>query len=162
VLTFLQLLHAGIVASFRQFMAVLALTSAVLLTVPSDRGLFLSSAKLLLLSWSYVVVAAGLALTNGQSIDLTVARLHRASYISRRVVSKSALIAVAVQFGLAAILFSILALRHPPEAIVMISELCGVGPAISIVWPALMSIGAAGFGATAYASVKAIEVSNDQ
>jgi len=44
------------------------------------------------------------------------------------------------------------------KSVVMVS--IGVGSSASLAWPALMSLGVAGFGATAYACVKAIELSN--
>jgi len=74
-----------------------------------------------------------------------------------RLVSKQTLMFAAAQCGLAAVLLSILVLRPPPAAISEIAEWCGFGSAAAIVWPGLMSLGVAGFGATAYASVKAIE-----
>jgi|SRR5689334_8078710 len=147
----LQLLHAGIVASRRQFMVVLALTAVFFVVELSGANRPLSR---LFLTWSYVLVAVGMALTSGKAIDLTVAQLRRTN---RRLTSKPTLRLAAAHCGLAAVLLSILVLQSPPATILTIAELCGLGSVASIVWPGLMSLGVAGFGAMAYASVKAIE-----
>src|SRR5262245_27564667 len=113
----LPLLRAGILASCHQLVAVLVLTLALLLTEPSDGVLSLSSARLSCFTWSYVLVAAGLALTSTRSVHLTADRMYRASHINRQATSKSALMIVVAQFSLAAILCAILALRRPPHAV---------------------------------------------
>jgi hypothetical protein len=156
----LQLLHAGVIAIFRQFVAVFAIALILLSTELSGGGVNLSSAKVSLFAWSCVLVAVGLALTISQSTHLTAIVMLRASHFKRHAASKPALMMVVVQFGLAAILLSILAIRRPPHPIVVIAEMFGVGSSASLAWPALMSLGVAGFGATAYAGVKAIELSN--
>src|SRR5262245_11912533 len=140
----LPLLRAGILASCQQLVVVLVLTLALFLTEPNDGDLSLSSARLSFFTWSYVLVAAGLALTSTRSVNLTADRMYRAS-VNRQSTSKSALMIVAAQFSLAAILCAILALRHPPQAVAAIAELCGTGPAAPIVWAAFMSIAVAGF-----------------
>lgn len=156
----LQLLHAGVIAICRQFVAVFAIALILLSTELSGGGVNLSSAKVSLFAWICVLVAVGLALTISQSTHLTAIVMLRASHFKRHAASKPALMMVVVQFGLAAILLSILAIRRPPHPIVVIAEMFGVGSSASLAWPALMSLGVAGFGATAYAGVKAIELSN--
>ena len=65
--------------------------------------------------------------------------------------------ALTAQFGLAAILLAILALREPPNTITVVVEYFGVGWAASIIWAGVMSVGVACFGASAHAALKAIE-----
>ena len=157
-----QLFRAGIIAICRQVAAVLVLTSLLLLTAPRDGSFSSSNARLSLLTWSYVLVAVGLALTTSRSISVTAARLNRASYVMRRGASKPILMTIVAQFGLAAVLCMVLALWRPALAVLVIAEFFGDDSVASVIWPALMSAEVAGFGATAYAGIKAIELSDRQ
>jgi hypothetical protein len=58
----LQLLHAGVIAICRQFVAVFAIALILLSTELSGGGVNLSSAKVSLFAWICVLVAVGLAL----------------------------------------------------------------------------------------------------
>jgi hypothetical protein len=84
----LGLLHAGIVASRRQFIVVLALTAAFFVIERSDGNSPLSNAALLFLTWSYALIAVGMALTSCKAIDLTAVRLR---HPNGRLVSKQTL-----------------------------------------------------------------------
>ena len=77
-------------------------------------------------------MAAGFALTSGQSIDIT------APYFSR-ILSHA---------------------TRPPYPIIVIVQYFGCGSAASVIWTALMSVGVACFGASAHAVLRTIEIDN--
>ena len=59
------------------------------------------------------LMAAGFALTSGQSIDITASRIFRGSYLMQLVDPKHGLKALVAQFGLAAVLLAILGFLSP-------------------------------------------------
>jgi hypothetical protein len=154
----LQLLHAGIVAVGRQLTAVIVISLILFLATPVNETFWLSATPFL--TWGYLLMATGFALTSDQSIDLTVIRIYRGSYLMQLVAPKHALKALVAQFGVAAVLFAILGLRPPPQSIIVVVQYLGCGSAASVIWPAVMSIGVACFGASAHATVRAIEIDN--
>jgi RsiW-degrading membrane proteinase PrsW (M82 family) len=152
-----QLFRAGITAICWQVIAVLALTLAVLFTASSS----FSSANPSPLTWGYPLVAVGLALTGGQSINVTAIQMRRASYIMRRAAPKPILVMVVAQFVFGTVLLAILTV-YPPHAVIVVIGFFGDDSVATIIWSAVMSAGVAGFGATAHAGLKAIELSNGQ
>ena len=150
-----QLLHAGIVAARRQLATLVVLTLVLLLTAQFTENSWLSTTPLL--PWGCLLVALGFALTSGRSIEVTARRIRRGSDLFQVVGPKHVLMALTAQFGLAAILLAILALREPPNTITVVVEYFGVGWAASIIWAGVMSVGVACFGASAHAILTAIE-----
>jgi hypothetical protein len=61
-----------------------------------------------------------------------------------------------VLFNFSAIMFAVLGLLTPPEALTSVSGYFGRAYAASIIWPDAMSIGVACFGANAHAALKAL------
>ena len=112
------------------------------------------------LTWGYLLMAAGFALTSGQSIDIIASRIFRGSYLMQLVDPKHGLKALVAQFGLAAVLLAILGFRAPPYPIIVIVQYFGCGSAASVIWTALMSVGVACFGASAHAVLRTIEIDN--
>lgn len=162
-----QLLHAGIVAGRRQLVALVVLTSILLVITPKEhiaQNLSVTSkpeilplSAMRLFTWAAVLVALGLALTSSRSIDITTSRIQRGSRFLRLGPSQHILMTLVVQFGLAAIPLAILALQAPPNAIISVGHHFGFPGAVSIIWTAVVSVGVASFGATAHAGVRAIE-----
>jgi hypothetical protein len=107
------------------------------------------------LTWAYLLVAAGLAFTNYRVVYKTAAHLRQALRIMHFAQPVQALNVLAVQFGLAAILFAAFALRGPPDFLAEIIGWFGLSYAAPIIWSASVSIAVAAFGANAYAAVLA-------
>jgi len=85
----LRFLEAGFIAGARQLLAVILITSAVFLAV-SEKALLESVSVSVtepelwpsvpvLLTWTYLLTAIGLALTEDHHLDLTARRIHRAT-----------------------------------------------------------------------------------
>ena len=126
-----QLLHAGIVAARRQLAALVVFTLVLLLTAQITENSWPSTTPLL--PWGCLLVAFGFALTSGRSIEVTARRIRRGSDLFQVVGPKHVLMALTAQFGLAAILLAILALREPPNTITVVTEYFGAGSAVSII-----------------------------
>ena len=150
-----QLLHAGIVAARRQLAALVVFTLVLSLAAQITENSWASTTPLL--PWGCLLVAFGFALTSSRSIEVTARRIRRGSDLLQVVGTKHVLMALTAQFGLAAILLAILALREPPNTITVVVEYFGVGAAASIIWAGVMSVGVACFGASAHAALTAIE-----
>lgn len=158
----LRLFQAGLVAAFSQFIAVGLATLVVSLSArhgliapaSSDIGPAFDSQSASispLLTWIYLLTALGVALTSNRFVDFTTARIRGASRLMRPPEPDHATKTLLVQLWLAAIGFAILALRSPPDSFIEAGRYLGCTGAALIVWPGMMSIGAAGFGANAQA-----------
>jgi hypothetical protein len=162
-----QLLHAGIIAGRRQLVALVALTFILLVITPPDHiaqnSSAINKAEILPLSvtrlftWAALLVALGLALTSGRSIDIAASRIQRGSRFLRLGSPQHILMTLVAQFALAAILLAVFALQAPPDAIISVGHYFGFPGAVSIIWTAVLSVGVASFGATAHAAFKAFE-----
>lgn len=109
-----------------------------------------------LLIWTYLLFAAGFALTSDRSIDLTAKRIRHASRLMRFVPPGYASRTLVAQLGIAAVAFAVFALRMPPEPLMEGSRYFGWAGAVAIGWAGIMSIGVACFGASAHAALKSI------
>jgi hypothetical protein len=94
-----QLLHAGIIAASRQLAALIVISLILFLSAPVNETFWLPATPFL--TWGYLLMAAGFALTSGQSIDITASRIFRGSYLMQLVDPKHGLKALVAQFGLA-------------------------------------------------------------
>src|SRR4029453_9317156 len=148
----LQLLHAGIVAVRRQLAAVIVLLLILLLAAPVNETFWLSATSFL--TWGYLLMAAGFALTSEQYFEITASRIYRGSYLMQLVAPKHALKTLVAQFGVAAVLFAILGFWPPPQSIIVVAQYLGCGSAASVIWAAVMSVGAACFGASTHAVLR--------
>jgi hypothetical protein len=160
-----HLLRAGLVAAGRQFCAVVLVTIAIHL-IPSSGLVQWSSDNSAaerfwadvspLLTCSYLLTAMGLAFTSDRSVRLTAESIYRASRLMRLSNPKHALMALAAQLGLAAAVFAIFTLRPPPEALTEVAGHLTCSCVVLIGWAGVMSMGVAGFGASAHAVRKAL------
>ncbi|MFZ0671133.1 MAG: hypothetical protein WAM50_12560, partial [Pseudolabrys sp.] len=99
-----QLLHAGIIAASRQLAALIVISLILFLSAPVNETFWLPATPFL--TWGYLLMAAGFALTSGQSIDIT------APYFSR-ILSHA---------------------TRPPYPIIVIVQYFGCGSAASVIW----------------------------
>ncbi|WP_426440310.1 hypothetical protein [Bradyrhizobium genosp. P] len=108
-----------------------------------------------LLPLIYVVLAAGIALTKHRYVTLTSARIRYAS----RLVSPSdpdrLSGTLAICFFFASIGCASFALQPPPAILIAMNWHLGSQAAAPLLWPALMSVCVASFGANAHAAVDA-------
>jgi hypothetical protein len=109
------------------------------------------------LTWAYLLIATGLALTRSQAVDLTAERIRRATYLMHLARPEYALMTLVLQLGLSAFMFAVLALRTPPEPLIQAASHFECVSAASVIWAAAMSIGVASFGASTNAVLKALE-----
>ncbi len=162
----LRLLQAGLVAAGRQLAAVMIVTLFLsrltsygligrdaLTTCNGIEAFGMSTPRL---TWAYLLVATGLALSRSQSIDLTAERLRHASHLMRLARPEHTLMALVVQLGLSTILFAVFTLRTPPEPLTDVASYFGCASAASVIWAAAMSIGVACFGASTHATLRAL------
>lgn len=112
------------------------------------------------LAASFVLVALGMALTSGASIDITADRIARTVGRTRVKHQKQVLIGLSVQLGLGSILIAVLALRMPSEIAAILR--CVSNPICDAIWAAVLSVAAAGCGASAYAIAKASTIVSNQ
>lgn len=160
----LRLLEAGIFAGIIQALVVLGILIAAFVFLDADRfapvparniGLSVSPNSFPLIAID-LLTAVFLSLVRNRHVEITVARLREAC----RQINKSKLDRVAVvlltQLILAAAGCAILAMKMPPTFLLkMGASFGGVGYGGAI-WPAVMSIGIAIFGANAHATALAL------
>jgi hypothetical protein len=156
----LRFLEAGLIAGARQLLAVILITSGVFLAVsekavlenasalPSEPGLWPSIP--ILLTWTYLLTAIGLALTEDHRLILTAKRIHHAAHLLGEQHPK----ALASQLAIAAVLFACLALRSPPELLIDLCQYAGYLLAAPVVWAGVMTTAVAFFGASAHAAMR--------
>jgi hypothetical protein len=162
----LWLLEAGLAAACFQIVAVALATAAVLLFMENDlvpepldfwsAAEISSNAALSLLKWTYLLTAIGTASTSNRFVDVTAEAIRNSSRVMRPTEPFHAAKTLLVQLCLAAIGFVVLILQPPPETLLGVSRHFGWGWAVLIGWPGLMSVGLAGFGASAQAAIKAL------
>ena len=161
----LSLMHAGLVAAVRQLGAAISITlSAYFLSShvfvvqkapATGSGAEAVANYVSLLTWAYLLVALGLALSSCRSVNLTAACMRRAANFVRFVSARHALEALVLQLSLSAIMFAAMALRTP-QFIIQIDQYFGSEFVAAIGWAGAMSTGVACFGASAHAALKAI------
>jgi hypothetical protein len=160
-MSMLRLLHAGLLAAGYQLGAVVVVTFLVYLffrdtTAPEDADTFWTTHGLLLI-WAYLITATGLAFNDCSAVHLTAARIRGASHLMRLARREDALRMLLVQFVVSAIIFGIFALEPPAEPLIEATNYFGCSFAASIIWSATMSVGVAAFGASAHATLKALQ-----
>ena len=157
-----QLFRAGLVAALAQILAVAAATVAVTialrcgLVMPASgaAGSELQSAVRLLL-WIDLLLAVGIALTRNRFIDETSGRIREAARRFYPPAPDRACKALFVQLGTASAGLAVLALRPPPGLLIGAADTWGWGPAVMLMWPGVISVGVAAFGANAHAASRA-------
>ena len=159
----LQLLQAGLLAGFVQAVIISISTPAILLVthwdsppLPIFESETMTRPSFLFLKWFYVLTAIGLALTRNRITDITAIRLKAASRRFRSQLPFYPIKALIAQLAIASVGFAFLAFHSPPTLLTELAEILGCRDAASLIWPALMSIGTAVFGANAHAAVEAL------
>lgn len=157
-----RLFHAGFVAAWGQILAVTAATVAVTislrcgLVIPasgSAESELQSAARLLL--WIDLLLAVGIALTRNRFIDETSGRIREAARRFYPPAPDRACKALFIQLGATSAGLAVLALRPPPGLLIEAADTWGWGPAAMLIWPGVMSVGVAAFGANAHAAGRA-------
>jgi hypothetical protein len=157
-----RLFHAGFVAASAQILAVTAATVAV--TIAFRYGLVIpasgaaeselqSAARLLM--WIYLFLAIGIALTRSRFINETAGRFREAARRFYPPEPDLACKALFVQLSAASGGLAVLALSPPRGFLIAAAETWGWGPAAMLIWPGMMSVGVAAFGANAHAAGRA-------
>jgi hypothetical protein len=155
------LFRAGMVAALAQFLAVAAASAAV--TIALGSGLLVPAqsafesepvftARLLL--WIDLLLADGIAFTQNRSIDATAERIWDAARRFYPPAPAQACKALFVQLGGASAGLAILACR-PPFGLMEMADAWGWRSIAMLLWPGVMSVGVAAFGANAHAARKA-------
>jgi hypothetical protein len=157
-----RLFCAGFVAASAQILAVAVATVAV--TIALRRGLVVSASgaaeselqsAVRLLLWIDLLLAVGIALTRNRFIDETAARIREAARRFYPAAPDRACKALFVQLWAASAGLAVLALRPPAGLLIEAAGTRGWGAAVMLIWPGVMSVGVAAFGANAHAASRA-------
>jgi hypothetical protein len=157
-----RLFCAGLVGALAQILAATAAAVAVTialrcgLVIPATgaAGSELQSAVGLLL-WIDLFLAVGIALTRNRFIDETAGRIREAARRFYPPAPDRACKALFIQLGATSAGLAVLALRPPPGLLIEAADTWGWGPAVMLIWPGVMSVGVAAFGANAHAAGRA-------
>ena len=122
------------------------------LRIPADDPAIQSLIPLLQLI--YLATAVGVAATRHRFIDLTAERIRHASRLMSRSDPDSAADTLMILLWFTAFGFTALTLGSPPSFLTELGWHLGYFNAAPIVWPAVMSIGVASFGADAQAAAQ--------
>jgi hypothetical protein len=159
IASMLRLLQAGATAALMQGIAILLATLLMLsyarhrignLQVPADDPTILSLTPLLQLI--FLITAVGVAATRHRFVDLTAARIHRASRLLNPSDPDHAANTLMISLWFTAMGFGAATLSSPPSILTEQGWHLGNIDAAPIIWSGLMSIGAASFGANAQAA----------
>jgi hypothetical protein len=155
----LWLFQAGFVAAYRQLIAVVSLALAVLILVSAELnpqrylsvGSYAEASQLL--TWTYLLIALGLAGTSNKAVKQSAERIHLAFRAIRCPAGLTPEV-LAFQMALAAVMLVVLMLQMAPEPIVELGRYFGYVSGAKVVWAGAMSVGIAYFGACAHAVLK--------
>jgi preprotein translocase subunit SecG len=109
-----------------------------------------------LLTGVYLLTALGLALSRNRFVAATALRLRQASRRLYSVNPDYARMALLAQLTIAAVGSGLLALRPPPLPLIEFADANGCAAIIPLIWPAVMSVAAATFGANAHAAAESL------
>ncbi|HEY3792165.1 MAG TPA: hypothetical protein VGM09_10075 [Bradyrhizobium sp.] len=138
--------------------AIVAITFALrwgLLTPASGAAESELQSVVRLLRWIDLFLAVGIALTRNRSIEETTGRIREAARHFYPPAPDRACKALFVQLGATSAGLAVLALRPPPGLLIEAADTSGWGPAAMLIWPGVMSVGVAAFGANAHAAPNA-------
>lgn len=114
-----------------------------------------SFSSISLLRLTYVLLAAGVALTKHRYVMLTSRRIRHASRQMSSSEPELAASTLAICLTFASIGCAAVGLHSPPAILLSVDWHLGASAAVPIAWSGLMSLGVAGFGANAYAAADA-------
>ena len=157
-----RLFLAGLIAASAQVMAVVAAMASVTiafrygLVIPASGAAELEpqSASCLLL-WSDLLLAFGIALTRNRFVDETAVRIRESARRFYPPAPDHVCKALFVQLWLASAGLAVLALRPPPGLLIEAADALGWSAAVMLIWPGVISVGVAAFGANAHAAGRA-------
>jgi hypothetical protein len=158
-----RLFHAGLVATLLQLVGIGVATplvhwlgghgSTMSLEVSEDYD---AQAAASFLPWVYLVIAFGVAMTANRFIELTALRVSHASRLMNPIDPDQAARTLLLQLSLVAVAFAVMTVRLPPDLLARAFHALGYPRAASLAWSAIMSIGAAAFGANAHATARSL------
>jgi len=165
----LRLFQAGFVAACFQLVAVALVTPVVLALM--RQGLIVSLSTSLgwdttapsmetqssIITWTYLIVSLGVALTDNRFLDSTAMHIRRISHLKYFSRPNLVMAFLLILLCLGATGFTMLALQTPPKFLVDLGYYFGWGGIVSIIWPGTMSIGVVCFGANAHAALRALQ-----
>ena len=155
----LRLFQAGVIAALMQCIAILLATLLIFsyahhrienLQMPADDPTVLSLISLLQLI--YLLTAVGVAATRHRFVDLTAARIRRASRLMNPSDPDRAANTLMISLWFTAMGFGAVTLGSPPSFLTGQGWHLGYLDAAPIIWSGMMSIGVASFGANAQAA----------
>jgi hypothetical protein len=157
-----RLFGAGILAGFLQALIVSALAVAATRRLGIDQFLPVETDAATgamginyaaLIAWCDILIAVCLSMIRTRQVEVTALRLRNGfRRVSPRDPARAAS-SLLVQLSLASISFAVLATRAPPAFVLSIGSTLGSAGYGALVWPAIMSIGVAAFGANAHAAL---------
>jgi hypothetical protein len=157
----LRLFQAGVTAACMQCLAILLATLLIFsyahhrienLQVPAYDPTVRSLIPLLQLI--YLLAAVGVAATRHRFVDLTAARVRRASRLMNPSDPDRAANTLMISLWFTAMGFAAVTLGSPPSFLTEQGWHLGYFDAAPIIWSGMMSIGVAGFGANAQAAAQ--------
>jgi hypothetical protein len=157
-----RLFRAGLVAAAAQILAVAVATVAVAialrhgLVIPASGGAESEvQSAVRLLPWIDLFLAVGIALTRNRFVDETAGRIREAARRFYPPAPDHACKALFVQLWATSAGLAVLALRPPPGLSIEAADTWGWTAAAMLIWPGVMSVGVAAFGANAHLAGKA-------
>ena len=159
-----RLFHAGLVASILQLVGIGIATPRVIwlgghgLTVSLEVGAEYdtqAAASFRILPWIYLVLASGAAMTANRFIDLTAVRISHASRLMNPTKPDQAAETLLPQLSVVAVSCAVMTV-FPPDLLAPAFHALGHPHTASLAWSAIMSIGAAAFGANAHATARSL------
>jgi hypothetical protein len=156
-----RLFRAGLVAASAQILAVAVATVAVAialchgLVIPASGAAELElQSEARLLPWIDLFLAVGIALTRNRFVDETAGRIREAAQRFYPPPPDHARKALFVQLWATSAGLAVLTLR-PPGLSIDAADTRGWAAAVMLIWPGVMSVGVAAFGANAHAADRA-------
>lgn len=157
-----RLFQAGLVASILQLVGIAVVTPLVIWL--GRHGLTMSlevsaeydarAASFRILPWAYLVIASGVAMTANRFIDLTALRIGHASRLMNPTEPDQGARTLLVQLSFVAVACAVMTVRLPPD--LSARAFLGHPHTASLAWSAIISVGAAAFGANAHATVRSL------
>jgi hypothetical protein len=160
----LRLLEAGIFAGIIQVIVVLGILVVAFIFLDADRfapvaarntGLSVSPNTLPLIGID-ILTAVFLSLIRNRHVEITAARLREACWQMNKSKPDRVAIALLTQLILAAAGCAVLTMKMPPSLLLKMGTNIGGAGYGGAIWPAVMSIGIAIFGANAHAAALAL------
>ncbi|WP_374655124.1 hypothetical protein [Dongia sp.] len=154
----LRLFQAGLIAALIQAGAISGLTLVVLVLRSSRLDLVqIPRASLsTFLALAYLLIAIAVSLTFNRFVAATSRRIEHAASLMKLDKPDQVMRRLFALLWYSTVGFIVLELAPPPRLMVSALSTVGLANAAPIIWPGLMSLGVAGFGANALATWAAL------